>query len=428
MHTSAAAKSLERINLLINELSKIIEFEGSAFSCSSSRENLPSVLSNNTLALMASPSTTGIPSVQDTTTYHEAIKDVSVTVKSRFFSRKPRCLLFPGSPHDDLMITSSLEGFIQYCSMKNQSVMCTYHIPSLLGRTCHAEDMCKAPPYQGLLLSSIDMGPSGIKNEPDPCNSPSSIVFLPFDHREIMPVVITSPYNPHKKAISTIESLDTSTTSASDYFVFCTGGLDKNVALWKLNSEIEVVDVQEIHRVHTSVVQAVAQTKGRGDLLWTGGADCRLVGWSLEEGRQTFSHRFAHKISFLFANENHPNTLLASFCSHLNQLQLLDTRAPLSQNIIAFGHLELSTTSRYLRPSWSPNGNLIVMGTSAPQSRISSIDVWDIRCLRNESAPVKSIGCCAERRFLACDFWPSGNTIVALGSDCSASFVDFTTL
>lgn len=420
MHTNAAVKSFERINSLVSELTNLL--------AQTSDDMFPPAPPGT--SLVASPSE--LEGSHSDLNYHEGIKDVSVTVRSRFFNRKPRCLSFPGLRlHEDLLVTSSLDGIIQYCSMKSRTVTRSFHLPSLLSRSCHAEDMCAIDEANGFLLSTVDISPAGGQRgiESDLTNSPSSIIFLPYMNGEaISPKMVdTPPGNPHQKAISTIVKLEGVNTGLDGQIKFLTGGLDKNVALWSLDKKQSVTSVHEVHKGHTSAVQAITQVRAKPDIIWTGGADCRIVGWSLNERRSTFSNRFTHRISDLQSNHNHSHCMLATFCSPKDQLRLLDSRAPLSQSFHPFGHGELSPISRYLRPSWSREGHLIAMGTSAPQSRISAISVWDIRYLNDAGIPVRSIECGSERRFLACDFWPFGNTIVALGSDCSASFVDFTT-
>lgn len=147
----------------------------------------------------------------------------------------------------------------------------------------------------------------------------------------------------------------------------------------------------------------------------------------MSESRPTFLHKFSSRLSHLLANECHPHSLLTTFCSLQDQLQLLDTRSPLGQSLITFGHRELSITSRYIRPAWSLNGNMIAMGTAVPESRASAINIWDIRFLDRSVVPMRSIEFGGEKRFLNCEFWPTGNVLVALATDGSANFVDFTT-
>ena len=153
----------------------------------------------------------------------------------------------------------------------------------------------------------------------------------------------------------------------------------------------------------------------------------RLIGWSLNESRSTFSHRFNHRISHLLSNEHHPHSIVATFCSPNRQLLLLDSRAPLGNNQVEFGHHELASMSRYAKPSWSTDGNFVALGTSVPEARVSAIHVWDIRNLRSDAPPMRSIEFSGEKRFLNCEFWPAGNVIVALSTDSAANFVDFTT-
>ena len=170
----------------------------------------------------------------------------------------------------------------------------------------------------------------------------------------------------------------------------------------------------------------MVQTASKPEILCSGAVDCRLFGWATQHSRASFSHRFTNRISHLLANFHHPNSLIVTFCSPSRQLLMLDTRSPLSHSQVSFGHSELSSTSRYLRPSWSRSGNLVALGTIVPETRTSALNVWDVRYLGPEGSPTRSIEFSGEKRFLASEFWPAGNTIVVLASDGSANFVDYT--
>jgi WD40 repeat protein len=354
------------------------------------------------------------------------IRDVSVAIKTKFFSRKPRCLMFAGAGHSDLMITSSLDGSVQYNSVRKQMTTRTVFLPSYLKRTCYPDTMCSAPLLDGFVFSTADTGASNSVNvESDSSNQASSLVFLPYRYdSEPVPVVLTSTSSPHEKSISTLSSLHEPVRSSRAKLL--SGGLDKSIVLWELDYQACVIGAREVHRCHTSGVQAITQVAASPEILWSGGADSRLLGWSLKESRPTFKHRYESRISQLLTNANHPNSIMATFCSRSQQLRLLDHRGPLGQGFKAFGHSEQSPT-RYMRPGWSPDGNLVAFGTSVPDSRISAVNIWDLRYMNEASAPVRSIEFSGEKRFLGCEFWPSGNVIVAIGTDNSANFVDFTT-
>lgn len=391
-----------------------------------------SVLSNSypTAPLESSNSNSNFP-YQPTSCLNSSF---SITSKVKFFPRKPRCLLLGDDRDPDLIITSSLDGSVQWLWGKELLNNCTLFLPTLVNRPCFAEDMCLVPCLNGALLTTVDAMLGGTAE--DPGNSSSSVIFLPLAHKDskAKPAVLSDQTHPHQKAISVIQNFE----MASDSDVrFLTGGLDKSVSLWRIEDNLQVVSIQQVHRSHTSAVQALAQLNGSPGELWSGGADwymgmhswhlqcSRLLGWSHQASRTFFTHRFNHRISHLLTNKHHPRLLLTCFCSKNNQLQLVDSRGPITDNPRSFGHGELQYTSRYVRPSWAPDGNLLALGTTTPEDKVSAINVWDIRKISPHGHPMLSITFASERRFLACEFGHKSDSIVATATDGSLNFVDF---
>ena len=266
MHATAAAKSLDRISSLMNELSSLLEGERVEALPTLKGPRLPAqhdqnIYSENSNRFTAPEKLRG------------TITDVSATVKAKFFSRKPRCLMFPGNGHDDLMITSSLDGGIQYCSMKSQATKRNVYLPAHLGRPCFAEVMCSAGPLDGFLVSTVDAN-TGNGSETESVSSASSVLFLPYaPSGEARPTLIADPpKHPHQKGISALSPL-CEATAVTQSFRFLTGSLDKTVAIWDIDSELRVNSVRELHRCHTSAVQSIVQTSSAPHILWTGGVD-----------------------------------------------------------------------------------------------------------------------------------------------------------
>ncbi|PJF18281.1 hypothetical protein PSACC_01959 [Paramicrosporidium saccamoebae] len=445
MHTSAAAKSFERISVLMGELTVLLEsdsmeclsreFGSTAQSMSLdplTRLNEPnSSISTKSLdalprfnelnspmpkkSLDALPRLTELnsPMLSETKPKNLSgdkglIRDVSVAIKTKFFVRKPRCLMFAGAGHDDLMITSSLDGSVQYNSVRKQMTTRTVFLPSYLKRPCFPENMCSAPLLDGFVFSTVDASTSnGSSVETDSSGQASSLLFLPYRHdSEPVPIVLTSANSPHQKSISTLSSLYE--PMRSNRAKLLSGGLDKTITLWELDYQAHVTSTKEVHRYHTSAVQAITQVAASPEILWSGGADCRLLGWSLKESRPTFSHRYEFRISQLLTNAHHPNSIIVTFCSRSQQLRLLDHRGPLGQGFKAFGHAEQSPT-RYMRPGWSPDGNLVAFGTSAPDSRISAVNIWDLRYMNEAAAPQATVFSSHDGQFNLTDKDAAGN-------------------
>lgn len=271
MHTQAAAKSFERISQLMDELQNLLGGQSRSLSrpeSSYSTRESPYPISRSNASQV-------IPEKLAPTTINGSIRDVSVVVKAKYFPRKPRCLMFSGGDDNDLMLTSSLDGSIQYSSMERQAVVKRVLLPSLINRDCYAEFMCAAPLLNGFIISTVDASLSmgGNSTETDPGNLPSSLVFMRNKlSGDVHHKVLTPPGSPHQKAVSALSSYRYGAPLESS-FRFLTGGLDKNICIWRVDETLSKVTTQEAHRIHTSAVQTMVQTSSSPNIIWSGGAD-----------------------------------------------------------------------------------------------------------------------------------------------------------
>ena len=120
--------------------------------------------------------------------------------------------------------------------------------------------------------------------------------------------------------------------------------------------------------------------------------------------------------------------MLATVTSMSSQLRLFDCRI---NNIVhSFGTQETANLSRYVRPSWHHDGNLIANGTLSPADSVGSINIWDIRMMISSDnniniKPVKMINC-DDRRLVRAEFAPDGRSLVGMSTDGAMTFVEFT--
>lgn len=416
-------------------------------------ETEPAKAKSNSLTEMASSLTSAAPepsipvSVPTVTSrpIRPPVQDQSIQIKSvkhrpRAFPRKPRCLLFNSnqSSYSDLMITSSLDGSVQLWSKSEQKIYSSIYLPSYLHKPFFVEDLCWDRKPTGLLAIGLcESANAPVSDEPNGSNSNRSdrqIAFLQFNNREPFsaPKFIYSPLAPHDRSISVIENWSSS-KQPGDVSNFLTGGLDKAIFSWKVVSHVNgsrdpEISVRELHRRHTSSVQAICYDWNTCD-IWSGGTDCRLIQWSGDENRIVNELRWDTRISHLIKTKNHPNLMLATVMSMSSQLRLFDHRV--NSIVHSFGTQETANLSRYVRPSWHPDGNLIANGTASPADSVGSINIWDIRMMGSNSnnnnaviKPVKMINC-EDRRLVRAEFAPDGRSLVGMSTDGSMTFVEF---
>lgn len=365
----------------------------------------------------------------------------SVKHRPRAFPRKPRCLIFNSSQpsYSDLMLTSSLDGSVQLWSKSEQKIQSSIYIPSHLHKPFFVEDLCWDRQPTGILaLGLCESANAPVNDDLNGSNlnrSDRQMAFLRFNNRDpfAAPKFISSHLAPHDRSISVVESWSSS-KHPGDTSHFLTGGLDKAIFSWKVvdsgSSRDPEISVRELHRRHTSSVQAICYDWDTSD-IWSGGTDCRLVQWSGQENRLVNEIRWENRISHLMKTKMHPNLMLATVMSMSSQMKIFDSRT--NSVVHSFGTQETANLSRYVRPSWHPNGNLITNGTLSPADSVGSINIWDLRMMKNTSnsanlsgiKPVRMINC-EDRRLVRAEFAPDGQSLVGMSTDGFMTFVDFT--
>ena len=277
------------------------------------------------------------------------------------------------------------------------------------------------------LQSDADSNPISISSS---SSSSSTLIYIPLPNtnsKRSMTALKIPASASMDKGLSTMCSVRGNLTSSSAA-AFITAGTEKVVNLWELNEDLMVNRVTEVHRSHTAAIYDVVQSGANDNILWSGGADTRLVGWCMDAQRPIFSQKMSNRISHLLTNTSaHPYSLMTVYTSTEAQLQILDTRIPNHPPTHIFGHREISPTSRYMRPAWSPCGNYVAFGTAVPESKLSAIHLWDLRSPSHpKSPPLKSYSFPIERRFINCEFNLAGNVLVATSStDNVMTFLDF---
>lgn len=356
----------------------------------------------------------------------ELLTNISVTSKPRFLPRKPRSLLF-SKHHPQWMVTSTLDGSLQSWSLPKKAIeLPSLHLPSHLNESVFAEDMCMTARggHLALVMAEFNSNPNEASSGTDSFQGAKNRILLaPLVNNQISsPTIVEPSFSVHSKPISSIVAYY---DGPSDRSLLLTGGNDRALVLWDIDeTNLGKAEVREVHRRHTSGVHTICQLPQSRN-VWTGGPDMRLIGFSMSKSQPLFEQKLDGRISHILSNSEHPNCLLVAQSKQSDQFRIVDTRNP-NENCPLFGVPEISNTTRYLKPSWHHAGNLIACGTSNPVSRSSGINLWDIRYVSRTSSPLQMVGAQPDRRYLNAEFHPSENLLVALTTDASLYFIDYT--
>lgn len=357
------------------------------------------------------------PSVVDSI---ELLTQVAVTSKSKFLPRKPRSLLF--HEHlDDWMVSSTLDGSVQPWSLARRAMAApSLHLPSFVDEACFAEDMCLN--HRGTQLAVVLGEPARlVQGAPEDTATVSlKLCIVPVDAARSLgrPVLVEPSFAAHSKSIASVCSFYDGPSDTSHYL---TGSADRCLALWEVGEAAATASVKEVHRRHTSAIHAVCQ-QPQSRVVWTGGSDMRLVGFSLGTGQALHDQRLEYRVAHVLGNRQRPDALLVVQTRQQEQIRMLDTRSPFVA-VQSFGWAETSNTSRYLKPSWHPAGNLVACGLSNAASHASGIHIWDLRYAKHD--PLQLIEGLPDKKYWSCEFHPRKDLLAALATDGTVSFIDY---
>ncbi|RKP25775.1 hypothetical protein SYNPS1DRAFT_28503 [Syncephalis pseudoplumigaleata] len=238
---------------------------------------------------------------------------------------------------------------------------------------------------------------------------------------------------PHSNGINVIEPLSSSSSSLSssgstngkEQFSFATAGNDKRVVVWhmahtrSMQAPTTLKSVDYIHKQHTSSIHALAHMPAF-NVLYSGGADSRLVAWDLAANQEIFHKKLADRISHIHRHPIDPHLLLVTVSSMQDQLLLHDHRTP-QEPVLTFGVPQQSRLSRYIAPSWHSDGYMVACG----QQDKPHISIWDIRYQHVQSGPCQLIQS-HDKRIIEVRFHPTKPVLGSISSDLSMNFMDFT--
>ncbi|TPX55474.1 hypothetical protein PhCBS80983_g05283 [Powellomyces hirtus] len=213
-----------------------------------------------------------------------------------------------------------------------------------------------------------------------------------------------------------------------------TGGLDKKLFLWSFDGKFQTtgpdlytrVNHISVHTEHTSSINAIHYNK-HSEILYSGGLDCRLVGWSITNQKNVLPPvRLEGRIRDLTEVPTQPNLMLIGFAENKRQLRLWDERT--NSFVLEFGMGNNATeepvrdSTRYMHPSVHPNGYLVSMG----QLKGGKIGIWDMRYSGVERAPTQQIDGHSKRVIVAkFDTYKSRESLISISHDNSINFTDY---
>ncbi|XP_043694718.1 U5 small nuclear ribonucleoprotein 40 kDa protein-like [Telopea speciosissima] len=177
---------------------------------------------------------------------------------------------------------------------------------------------------------------------------------------------------------------------------FTTGGSDHAVILWSEKDDGEQLwKPKVLHRsLHSSAVMGVAGMQQKQIVLSTG-ADKRIIGYDLLNGRVDFKHQIESKCMDVLPNPTDFNLYMVQTGAPEKQLRLFDIRLRQTE-IHAFGWKQENSESQsaLINQAWSPDGLYITSGSADPM-----IHVFDIRY--NSHRPSQSVKAHQKRVFKA---------------------------
>eukprot|EP01105_Mastigella_eilhardi_P021612 TRINITY_DN524_c0_g2_i1.p1 TRINITY_DN524_c0_g2~~TRINITY_DN524_c0_g2_i1.p1 ORF type:complete len:562 (-),score=108.50 TRINITY_DN524_c0_g2_i1:39-1724(-) len=187
-------------------------------------------------------------------------------------------------------------------------------------------------------------------------------------------------------------------------------GHDKQLLMWDITCK-KKTDLEKIHSEHTAMVCCLHV---EDQLVYTGGADTRVICYDLHAKRRTFANVFQGKINSILANPSDGRQLLISQCMKDRQMCIFDTRTE-QPTIELNWRGQSANPSQFTTPGWSCSGNLVACGGG-----VSSVKLWDIR----KPSVLQSISC-HEKRVSVTTFHPTiDNWLFTASTDRKVGYHD----
>ncbi|KAG0206168.1 hypothetical protein BGX28_002347 [Mortierella sp. GBA30] len=357
----------------------------------------------------------------------ETFTNVLADVRKGAFSRKPRSMILhsavAGPDMEEVMVTSALDGSINFWDLENRRVMSTIHKNAM--NQPWAEDLCWVgrnvlavaaaskegmPATHQLTLAHVAKGKS---QKSALGSSGPSLAWT-------LQTIEEKPHDISKGGIMCIASISEDASGIS----LATAALDKQIIHWRFtpqNSEGECVPIQQrlIHNKHTNAIQALCYSN-QSNTLFSGGSDCKVVGWDMPRSEVVVEYKNAERgrITAISQNPVDPNLFLLCHASTDNQLALHDNRQRFENAVLRFGFSCADNLSKLVVPSWHPGGAIVSCGTQSDPK----INIWDIRWQDVQRGAGQSIDV-HEKRVYKAAFHPKRSFMTSMSADSSLAFM-----
>ncbi|KAF9946782.1 hypothetical protein BGZ72_011144 [Mortierella alpina] len=357
----------------------------------------------------------------------ETLTNVLADVRKGAFSRKPRSMILhsavAGPDMEEVMVTSALDGSINFWDLENRRVMSTIHKNAI--SQPWAEDLCwvgrnvlaVASATKDGVLSKHQMTLVHVaKGKPQRSalglNGPSLAWTLQSLDQK--------PHDSSKGGITCIASIAEDASGIS----LATAALDKQIVNWKFapqNSDGDCVPTQQrlIHNKHTNSIQALCYAQ-HSHTLFSGGSDCKVVGWDMPRSEVVVEYKNTERgrVTAVMQNPVDPNLFLVCHAATGNQLSLHDNRQRFDNAVLRFGFPCADNLSKLVVPSWHPGGAIVSCGTQSEPK----INIWDIRWKDVQRGAGQSIDVHDKRVFKAA-FHPKRSFMTSMSADSSLAFM-----
>ncbi|KAG0323862.1 hypothetical protein BGZ99_002433 [Dissophora globulifera] len=356
----------------------------------------------------------------------ETFTNIHADVRNKAFGRKPRNMVEPsviaGTDMDEVLVTSSLEGSIDFWDLEARRVMTS--IPKSRLNQPWSEDMCWVGQNVLAVASAHKEGVSRNhqmmlihveKVKMPRATSAQNGASVSWTLQELKEM----PHDPNKGGIMCMTSLG---ESASGFSV-ATAAMDKQIINWKFSGQDSYGNYipkqqQQIHNRHTSTIQTLCYAP-QSQILFSGGCDCKVIGWNMERSEAVVEFKSKDgRINSIVQNPVDPHLFLVCQALMSNQLSLHDNRMRFEREVLRFGFESADRLSKQILPSWHPGGAIVSSGMQSE----SKINLWDIRWRDVQRGAGQSIDVHEKRVFKAA-FHAKRSFMTSMSSDGSLAFI-----